>query len=285
MIDLHTHTTASDGRCAPAELVARASAAGVRVLSVTDHDTVAGCDAAALACGSAGLEFVPGIEMTAVRDEVDTHILGYFIDATSEGLHEFLAEQRRRRIDRVRQMIEKLASFGIRLEADAILQPAVEDPRKSAGRPWIARALVAGGHAATTDEAFAQWLGRGKPAFIARRGASPEEVVGRIHDARGVASLAHPGLIGHDEWIESLVAAGLDALEVYHTDHDPDDTARYLAMASRLGVAVTGGSDYHADETHGATAPGIVSLPREAYERLLRWATMRATASGPVTSS
>lgn len=285
MIDLHTHTTASDGRCSPAELVARASAAGVRVLSVTDHDTVAGCDAASLACRTAGLDFVSGIEVTAVRDEGDVHVLGYFIDTADSDLHEFLAQQRRRRVDRVRQMIDKLARHGIRLDADAILQPAVDDSRKSAGRPWIARALIAGGHVANIDAAFAIWLGRGKPAFVARRGASPEDVVARIHQARGIASLAHPGLVGHDGWIEGLVAAGLDALEAYHTRHDPGATAHYLAMATRLGVAVTGGSDYHADEAHGAAAPGTTSLPREAYERLVRWAAMRATTTGAVPAS
>lgn len=285
MIDLHTHTTASDGRCTPADLVSRASAAGVTVLSVTDHDTVSGSTAAAQACGAAGIAFVPGIEITAVQDEVDIHLLGYFIDAASPSLRDFLAEQRRRRISRVRTMIEKLASFGIRLDADAILQPAADDPRRSAGRPWIARALVAGGHVATTGEAFERWLGRGKPAFVARQGALPEEVIERIHDARGVASLAHPRLLARDEWIEGMVAADLDALEAYHSEHDSDSTARYLAMALRLGIAVTGGSDYHGDEAHGAAAPGHVSLPRDAYERLVRWATMRASASDSLTSS
>lgn len=285
MIDLHTHTTASDGRCTPAELVSRASAAGVTVLSVTDHDTAGGSEAAARACRDAGIAFVPGIEITAVRDEIDVHVLGYFIDAESSSLLDFLAEQRRRRISRVRTMIEKLASFGIRLDADAILQPAEDDPRRSAGRPWIARALVAGGHVATTGEAFERWLWRGRPAFVARDGALPEEVIERIHDARGVASLAHPRLLAHDEWVEGLVAADLDALEAYHSEHDPESTSHYLATASRLGVAVTGGSDYHGDEAHGAAAPGHVSLPREAYERLVRWATMRASASGSLTSS
>jgi predicted metal-dependent phosphoesterase TrpH len=284
VIDLHTHTTASDGRCTPPELVVRAAAAGVRILSITDHDTVAGHEAAVPACREAGVAFVPGIEMTAVRNETDVHVLGYFIDAASPALREFLTEQRRARIDRVRGMIDKLGTFGIRLDADAILQPAIADPRRSAGRPWIARALVAGGHVASTDEAFERWLVRGKPAFVPRLGASPEEVVERIHEARGIASLAHPGLVGHDEWIEGLVAEGLDAIEAYHCEHDAATTAHYLAMATRLGVAVTGGSDYHADEVHGSPSPGS-SLPRESYERLVRWATMRATASDSLTSS
>ena len=190
MIDLHTHTTESDGRCAPAELVARAAAAGVTVLAVTDHDTVGGCDAAAAACVAAGMTFITGIEITAMRDDDDVHVLGYFIDVTAPALHMFVSEQRRRRIDRLRQMVVRLAALGIELDADAILRPALEDPRKSAGRPWIARALVDGGHVANTDEAFDRWLERGKPAFLPRLGASPAEVISRIHAAKGLASLA-----------------------------------------------------------------------------------------------
>ena len=142
MIDLHTHTTASDGRRSPASLVAAAVAAGVTVLGVTDHDTVAGCGPAAAACADAGIEFVPGIELTSVRDAADVHVLGYFIDTASPPLVSFLADQRRRRVDRVRQMILRLAMSGVELDADAVLKPGIDDPATSAGRPWIARALV-----------------------------------------------------------------------------------------------------------------------------------------------
>jgi hypothetical protein len=255
------------------------------VLAVTDHDTVGGCAAAAAACAAAGMTFVTGIEISAMRDDHDIHVLGYFIDVTAPGLHAFLSEQRRRRIDRVRQMVARLAALGIELDAEAILRPALEDPRKAAGRPWIARALVAGGHVANTDEAFDRWLERGKPAFVPRPGASPAEVISRIHDAKGIASLAHPALVGHDEWIGGLVAEGLDALEAYHSEHDSVATARYLAMASTLSIAVSGGSDFHGDPSHGPSHPGAVSLPGDAYDQLRRRATIRATASGARTSS
>ena len=251
MIDLHTHTTASDGGLSPSDLVSRASAAGLTVLSVTDHDTLAACGPAAAACAAAGIEFVPGIEITAVRDERDVHTLGYFVDAASPGLARFLAHQRQTRIDRLREMIVRLARFGIELDADRILQPA----------------LVAGGHVKTSNEAFERWLGRGAAAFVPRSGASPDDVIARIHATGGLASVAHPGPLGRDEWLPGLVDAGLDAVEAYHTDHDPAATARYLALADRLGIAVTGGSDYHADPSHGA-ALGGVTLPRDAYEKL-----------------
>jgi 3',5'-nucleoside bisphosphate phosphatase len=275
VIDLHTHTTASDGRCTPAELVARASAAGVTVLSVTDHDTVAGCEAVAAACASARIGFVAGIEITAVREEADIHVLGYFVDVASPGLHAFLADQRQQRIDRIRRMIAKLSVFGIPLDADAIVQPAIDDPSRSAGRPWIARALVSGGYVKSTNDAFGIWLSRGKPAFVPRESAPPEQVIEQIHEAGGLASLAHPGLVKRDEWIPALAAAGLDGLEVYHTDHDQPVTKHYRAIADRLNLAVSGGSDFHGDESHGSPSPGTVSLPREDYDRLADLARRR----------
>ena len=270
MIDLHTHTTASDGRCAPAELVARARNAGITVLAVTDHDTVGGCEAAEAACERSGIRFVSGIEITAIRLGGDVHVLGYFIDWKSPALRSFLAEQRVRRIERVRQIVARLALHGIELDADAILQPGLDDSTKAAGRPWVARALVQAGHVATTNEAFDRWLARGRPAFVPRSGASPEEVFRRIHECGGIASLAHPGLLGHDEWIGEFVDAGLDAIEAYHTDHDAPMTAAYVSIAARFSLAISGGSDYHGDDSHGAATLGAVSLPTEHFDRLER---------------
>jgi 3',5'-nucleoside bisphosphate phosphatase len=280
MIDLHTHTTASDGRCTPAELVARAKAAGVTVLGVTDHDTVAGCRAAADECARVGVEFVAGIEITAVREEADVHMLGYFIDPTSAPLLAFLSRQRVRRVERARRMIARLADLGMPLDAGAILRPALAQPGTAVGRPWIARALVSAGFVASTNDAFGDWLGRGRPAFVPREGAAPHEVIAEIHGAGGIASLAHPGLLGRDEWIADFVAAGVDAIEAYHTNHDEEAVSRYRALAERHDLAVSGGSDYHADQSHGAAYPGSVSLPDVEYQRLRRAAANRATASG-----
>ena len=286
MIDLHTHTTASDGKFAPAELVARAARVGVTVLGVTDHDTMAGCAEAASACATHGLEFVPGIEVTAVADERDVQVLGYFVDAAFEPFDRFLAEQRENRVERIREMVARLAAHGLVLDLDQVLSPSVSDTKKAAGRPWIARALVDAGLVPNIAEAFNRWLGHGQPAFVPRIGATPAEVFARIQAAGGLASLAHPVQLKHDEWIAGYIEAGLDAIEVYHADHDPAATARYLEMARRHGLLVTGGSDFHADDTHGGGTPGKVTLPRADYERLLAArATRRATASGASTSS
>jgi predicted metal-dependent phosphoesterase TrpH len=285
MIDLHTHTTASDGRCTPAELVARAAAAGVTVLSVTDHDTVDACEAVGTACAAARIIFVPGIEITAVRDEADVHVLGYFLDARSARLRVFLAGQRQRRVDRVGRIIVQLEKRGLHLDADAILRPAIDQPGKSIGRPAVARALVAAGYVKTSNEAFASWLSRGRPGFVAREGAAPDNVIAQIHDAGGIASIAHPGLLRRDEWIAGFAASGLDAIEAYHTNHDEEMTGCYRSVAHRLGLSISGGSDYHADESHGSAYPGSVALPADAFDELRDRATSRATASGARTSS
>jgi len=223
---------------------------------------------AAAACGRHRIAFVPGIEITAVASDRDVHVLAYFFDLESASLSAFLSEQRRHRIERVREMLVRLDGQGIHLDSEAILAPGLTDASRAVGRPWIARALVEAGHVSSVSEAFDTWLARGRPAFVPRVGAAPEEVFGRIHDAGGIASLAHPVLVEHDEWIPRFAAAGLDALEVFHADHDAADTARYLAIAHDIGLGVTGGSDFHADSEHGGWGPGSVSLPSAYFEQL-----------------
>jgi predicted metal-dependent phosphoesterase TrpH len=267
LIDLHTHTTASDGHYPPAELVSRAARAGVRTLAVTDHDTIAGCDEAAGACSAAGIEFVTGIEITAVTGGVDVHVLGYFFDRFSPPLAAFLTAQRQERVERLRRIGERLASHGIVLDLDAILQPALDNPALSPGRPWVARALVSQGHAADIGDAFNVWLSRGRPGFVARAGAPPSEVFQRIHEAGGLASIAHPAHLADPGWITDFAADGLDAVEAYHSDHDQAATAQFLAIARDLGLAVSGGSDFHGEGYH-SRAPGSVSLPAGEFARL-----------------
>jgi predicted metal-dependent phosphoesterase TrpH len=278
VIDLHTHSTASDGKCSPEELVARAGAAGVTTLALSDHDTVAGCRAAADACAGLGIEFLPGIEITAVADGRDVHVLAYFFDTESAPLQTFLQAQRQLRFDRVHAMLARLRDHGIPIEASSVLGVDAGDgvaSGRSVGRPLIARALVAGGHVATVTQAFDTWLARGRPAFVPRAGASPSEVFDIVHAAGGLASVAHPILLEHDEWIPRFAAEGLDAIEVFHSKHDAASTARYLRMANDLGLLITGGSDYHADDEHGGGGPGSVSLPPDHFARLTQRARGR----------
>jgi predicted metal-dependent phosphoesterase TrpH len=268
VIDLHLHTTASDGRSSPEDLVQAAVRSRLATLSVTDHDTVAALDRVAAACERAGIEWVPGIEITAIREEVDVHVLGYFFDHRSPVLTAFLDAQVTDRRRRVREMIAKLETLGVHVDADEVLGGHGGLDAKWIGRPLLARALVRAGHVRSTREAFDLYLAEDGAAWIPRRAPSPEDVVELIHRVGGIASLAHPGLMGHDEWIPPMAAASLDAIEVYYIEHSPEMTVHYRVLAERLGLSMSGGSDYHGDPSHGPARPGSMSLPERAYAEL-----------------
>ena len=267
VIDLHLHTTASDGVLSPATLVSRAHAAGLTTISVTDHDTVGGLAEAVRAAAALGIRVVPGIEITAVETERDVHILGYFFDPDSEPLSAFLRAQRADRVRRVREMVDRLATLGFRLDVDAVLANTGASGR-SVGRPAIADALVASGHVASRDEAFARLLGRGCPAFVPRSGVGSGEVIRVIQAAGGLASLAHPGVLDDDGLIPNMVRAGLDALEVWHSDHQRRHEDHYSHLAARFGLARTGGSDFHGEGVHRVCRIGTVTVPPRAFAAL-----------------
>lgn len=269
MIDLHTHTTASDGRRAPADLVRAAWLAGLRVLAVTDHDTTAGIAEARAHAGRFGLAFVAGIEITAVEGGRDIHVLGYLADEAQPAVQAFLARQRETRLERVRRIGERLAALGKPIELRALLHEASEEG-KSVGRPAVAEALVAAGHVARVQEAFDLYLAEGQPACVPRGGPTVAEVVDMVHRAGGLVSLAHPAVTDADVRIPDWAAAGLDALEAYHSDHTPEDTARYLALAADLNLAVTGGSDYHGDTRAERSCLGYTTLPQQEFDRLVQ---------------
>jgi predicted metal-dependent phosphoesterase TrpH len=165
-------------------------------------------------------------------------------------------------------MIDKLDGLGVHVDADNVLGGHGGLDARWIGRPLLARALLRAGHVRTTREAFDLYLSEEGAAWVPRRASSPAEVVALIHEAGGLASLAHPGLMGHDEWIPPIASSGLDALEVYYVEHSPDMTTHYRVLAERLGLAMTGGSDFHGDPAHGPARPGSVSLPDEAYRAL-----------------
>jgi predicted metal-dependent phosphoesterase TrpH len=267
-VDLHLHTTASDGRCTPAELVERAAAARLAVIAVTDHDTMAAVGAVQAQAATRGIAAIPGIEITAVEAGRDVHMLAYFLDAADEALNQFLAAQRAIRIRRIAAIGERLAQLGMPVDLEPVFDEARRQQGRSIGRPKVARAMVEAGYVADTREAFDRWLGRGCPAFIERTGASPEQVIAIVHRAGGLVSLAHPGRTSIDDRLGALVDAGLDAIEAHHSDHDDAAVAKYRGVARRLGLLVTGGSDYHGDPAHGVD-PGSAGLPVEDWDRLL----------------
>ena len=267
LVDLHLHTTASDGRCTPRELVTAAAAGGVSVMAVTDHDTTEALVEARAAAGEVGIDVVAGIEITAVEAGRDIHILGYFVDPDRAGLAVFLAAQRASRVARVEAIAERLAALGMPIASGPLLEQARRQPGRSIGRPQVARAMVDAGHVADIREAFDRWLGGDRPGFVPRSGPAPEAVIEVIHRAGGVASLAHPGKSRVESRIRGLRDAGLDALEVFHPDHDPALVDHYARLAADLNCLMTGGSDFHGDPGHGS-APGSVSLPQSHWERL-----------------
>jgi 3',5'-nucleoside bisphosphate phosphatase len=267
MIDLHLHTTASDGRCTPRELVDRVAAAGLTAIAVSDHDTTAAVLEVQSRARMHGILSIAGIEITAVEDACDIHVLGYFLAPDHAALARFLVQQRVARIARVEAIAARLARLGMPVDVGPLLAEAASQTGRSIGRPNVARAMVDAGHVADTREAFDRWLGNGQPAFVARAGSPPEEVISIIQRAGGLAALAHPGRTRIDARIQALRDAGLDAIEVYHPDHDVSTTQRYEGVARDLGLLITGGSDFHGDPAHGL-GPGGCTLPPAEWERL-----------------
>jgi 3',5'-nucleoside bisphosphate phosphatase len=267
MIDLHLHTTHSDGLDTPEVLAAKARAAGLTVIAATDHDTMDGVPALERAAAHLGLRCVPGIEITASHDRKDVHVLGYFLDYRSPALARFIADQRLDRIRRARVIGERLASLDAGIDIERVIEEAGDGP---VCRPAIAQVLVDEGRVATLREAFDRYIGEGKPAYVPRLGVTTAQAVTTIVDAGGIASLAHPGRTHVDELIPALVEAGLGALEVYHTDHTLAHRRKYRAMARAWGLAMTGGSDYHGDPVYHAGDLGGATLPAKAFDDLSR---------------
>lgn len=237
-------------------------------MAATDHDTTAASSEVQAVAAEHGIEAISGIEVTAVEDQRDVHILGYFVNTGDAALTAFLTGQRTARIARVEAIGARLAQLGVPVDIEAILARARLEPNRSVGRPQVARALVDAGRVIDTRAAFDRWLGEGRPGFVPRIGTGSEAVIEIIHRAGGVASIAHPGKTRIDARLVSLRDAGLDALEAFHPDHDPAMVARYTRLADDLGLLLTGGSDFHGDPAHGLM-PGSVTLPAPHWERLL----------------
>ena len=215
-----------------------------------------------------GLTLIPGIEITAVEDGHDVHVLGYYFDPSSTSLAAFLSDQRRDRVRRVREICARLAEMGFSVNAESLIASTAGHPGRSIGRPAIADALVRSGQARDRDDAFARLIGRSSPAYVPRHGITAAEVIDIIGRAGGIASLAHPVLAKIDGLIPALASHGLAALEARHTDHDPETETRYRAMARALELGVSGGSDFHGDETSNAGALGVVTLDRCDFDVL-----------------
>jgi len=262
--DLHLHTLFSDGTFTPEELVLRAQNCGLACIALTDHDTVEGCARAAAACAAVKMDFIPGAELTAEHEDTEVHILGYFLDVQNKVLLERISRFQSVRQNRINEMCAALNKLGIPLKAESVFALA---NCKSPGRPHVARALVKEKLIGSLDEAFEKYLKKGRPAWVPKTKMSALEGVELIHQAGGLAVMAHPGLNRTDEIIPDLVDAGLDGIECFHTKHSTVMSERYLEIAEKHGLLVTGGSDCHGFSKK-APLIGTVKLPYEHVERL-----------------
>ncbi len=264
-VDLHSHTTASDGALSPRELVQLAARHGVRVLAVTDHDSTEGLPEAMEEAGRQGLEIVPGLEINCDVPGSEIHVLGYCVDWRAELFQTFLAGQRAERAARVHRIVARLTELGMPLTADEVFAICREG---SPGRPHVAQAMVKRGYVTSVREAFDRWLHADGPANVPRRRLMPTEAVAVVRRAHGVPVLAHPGLANRDAMIPELVEAGLGGIETYYPEHSAAQIEAYLALCRRHGLVATGGSDYHGPHTGRAATLGRPPVPLEVWHAL-----------------
>lgn len=270
-IDLHTHSTASDGTQPPAELVIEAAQVGVDIIAITDHDTTSGWQEAARAAVDHGITLVRGAEISCERDGRSIHLLGYLVDPTEPVLAAELARARDSRVTRLERMVERLAADGIPITYPEVL--AHVPPGATPGRPHLADALVARGLVVDRDEAFARWLYNDSPYYVSHYAPDPARAVGLVLAAGGVPVLAHPyagrkGLAPIPELVEELAGVGLVGIEVDHPDHDPAARREVAELARDLGLVPTGSSDYHG--TGKAVRLGEELTSRESYDEIVR---------------
>lgn len=263
--DLHIHSTASDGTFTPAEVVRHAADIGLKAISLTDHDTVAGVEEAIKAGKELGIEVLPGIEMGSDVSGHDIHILGYFIDVCDKTFLEYLEKLKEKRIGRAVEMCARLTERNMPVTLDEALALA---PGGVLTRAHIARAIVEKGHASSVNEVFDKHLANGKSCFVPKYNETADDVIDTIIKAGGLPVLAHPKLSGIDNRIESLTASGLRGVEAYCLDHNSDDIKRYLGWADRLGLLVTGGSDCHGPRTPGRFFMGESGVSKDRLASL-----------------
>jgi predicted metal-dependent phosphoesterase TrpH len=263
-VDLHAHSTASDGELSPAALVQYAQARRLAALALTDHDTVDGIDDALQAARGTPLQLIPGVELSCDVPKTEVHILGYFMDGHSPELAAMLVRFRDGRYGRAEKMVRKLTALGAPISFERVKQIAGD---ASLGRPHVAQVLVEAGHVATTAEAFDRLIGRNGPAYVERFRLEPEDAVAIILRAGGVPVLAHPRDVTH--WIEPLVKVGLIGLEARYGAYDEMTRGDLVRLAKRYDLLVTGGSDFHGlNKMAHLSNLGEVDVPMQAIEEL-----------------
>lgn len=279
-VDLHTHSTASDGSRAPADVVREAKRVGLQAIALTDHDTLDGV-AEAVSTGTAlGIRVVPGVELSAVEDNVETHILGLHLSDTRH-LEARLVALREMRRSRAVRIVDRLNELGVRIEFKAVLDQAAGG---AIGRPHVARAMIAEGWAVDFRDAFDRYLGNGRPAFVPKDRLAVADAIALIHGAGGLAILAHPAQSATRERIAAFAAEGMDGVEVRHPSHSGEDIVRILALVEHFSLVPSGGSDWHG-AAEGPRTLGMMKVPADWLAR--QDGRVRAPAAdlgGPVGS-
>jgi len=282
MIDLHVHTNASDGTLSPAEMVQYACARGLSAVAITDHDTVEGVAEALAAGGKAGIEVVPGIEISAEHQQSTLHILGYYIRHDDQLLQERIAVLQKARNERNPRIIEKLRNLGVAITLQQVEQEAETG---QVGRPHFAKVMVQQGYVRTEREAFERYLKKGARAYVDKYRFAPDAAIGCIRDAGGVAVLAHPSIIGRQgsAVLQGLVAelsgCGLQGIEVYYPEHSSRQQELYKSLAQQYNLIETGGSDFHGASVNGieiGTGRGSLYVPDELLQMLKKFRAVQA---------
>jgi predicted metal-dependent phosphoesterase TrpH len=273
-IDLHLHSTASDGKLSPEAIVEKAAALGLTFIALTDHDTVDGIAPALQAAENyPALRVIPAVEISTEIPDGEAHVLGYFIDFTSYELVSALDRFRNSRVRRAQAMIERLANMGMNIEWERVREIAGEG---SIGRPHIAQAMLEKNYVESFKEAFEKYIGHGCPAYVERDKMTPVEAVELIVESNGLPVLAHPTTVADPEKLVAILkAAGLVGIEAYYKDYSTEETAWLADMADRYELIATGGTDFHGLDDETEVAPGGVEVPEEALERLIALADSR----------
>ncbi|MFN0170900.1 MAG: PHP domain-containing protein [Bryobacteraceae bacterium] len=271
MIDLHTHTTESDGTLTPEELVEAAVGGNLEALSITDHDTLSGHDLAAPLAKERGLELVCGIELSTKLNGRTVHLLGYFLhQPPNEAFRGWLSEMQASRRDRNLRLAARLRSLGIEITIEEVEKRG----KRMAGRPHFAQIMLEKGYVSSLQEAFDEYLDESAKGYVDRLEPQLQEGIERIRAGGGISSIAHPVRIRSTDLrraVGQMKDAGLDAIEVFHTDHSPADTQRFLGYAREFDLGVTGGSDFHGDikpNIRLGVGPGFLDIPRSLIEKL-----------------
>lgn len=272
-VDLHIHTTASDGSMSPQQVVEIASKLHLKSIAISDHDTVAGIDEALAYGKKLKIEVIPAIEFSSKYNSRDIHILGFFIDHKNQRLLESLRVLRKARAERAKQIVECLQEHNLDLTYDEVLKTA---GNASVGRPHIAKVLVDKKYVSGFSNAFTRYLKRGAPCFIEKFVYSVDKVIEIIHEVGGISIFAHPGLARLDEHINKFIDMGLDGIEAYHTEHTDQTIEHYIKLARDKRLLITGGSDCHGPISSNGLRLGTVYVPDEVVDKLEEYARAKS---------